>query len=90
MRIRSGSTEPEGFTRNSVPGQSALSMGTGWFNGRLMKMFRSPRGQEGLTLPSNTDGRLSTSSEEEVEQMMGEELKHIKKKIGFNFLIVSV
>ncbi|XP_008314197.1 tumor necrosis factor alpha-induced protein 2 isoform X2 [Cynoglossus semilaevis] len=70
MRIRSGSTEPEGFTRNSVPGQSALSMGTGWFNGRLMKMFRSPRGQEGLTLPSNTDGRLSTSSEEEVEQMM--------------------
>ncbi|XP_023268718.1 tumor necrosis factor alpha-induced protein 2 [Seriola lalandi dorsalis] len=54
MRTLSGSTEPDGFKFNSLPGHGTKSAGC-WFK----KLFRGPRGQDSVTAPITTDGRHS-------------------------------
>ncbi|XP_039993957.1 tumor necrosis factor alpha-induced protein 2-like isoform X2 [Xiphias gladius] len=64
MRTRSGSTEPDGIRLNFLPGQGGRSLGGGWFKGKLPKLFRTPRGQEGVSVVAMTDGHPSPKDEQ--------------------------
>ncbi|AWP15985.1 putative tumor necrosis factor alpha-induced protein 2 [Scophthalmus maximus] len=70
MRTRSNSTEPEGVRLNFLPGHAARSAGGGWFNGKFLRLFRSPRGQDSVNITSITDGHISPSRDEEPQNVI--------------------